>query len=229
MTSGKKYTIEEAEEILSKASNGNLTIDRSTYIDTQHRSRFFDKDYGEWWTTLNLIISNNRKHPKRALEEKKQTCMKNYGVENPMHSEEIKERFKKTNLERYGVENPMQNEQFKKNHQNALMEKYGVDNPMKNAEIALRSAINRNNSGIIKHWKTNEDCVWVGSYERKTLEYLNKNQIDYSWQPEVFTMPNGKTYRPDLYLIKENLYIEIKRLLQKRCSNKMAMVSRRAP
>jgi len=81
---------------------------------------------------------------------------------------------------------------------------------MQNVEVALKNAKAQRNSGIIKHWKTNEDCVWVGSYERKTLEYLNKNQIDYKWQPKVFKMPNGKTYRPDLYLIKEDRWVEIK-------------------
>ena len=45
---------------------------------------------------------------------------------------------------------------------------------------------------------------------QKVVRYLNKNQIEYSWQPEVFKLSTGRTYRPDLYLIDQDLWIEIK-------------------
>jgi len=40
-------------------------------------------------------------------------------------------------------------------------------------------------------------------------------KIDYNWQPQIFTMPNGKTYRPDLYLPDSDVWIEIKGYFRK--------------
>lgn len=72
-----------------------------------------------------------------------------------------------------------------------------------------------NNHYILYHWKTNEEIICVASYEKRVIENLNKNHIDFKWHPEIFKMPpdeNGKikTYRPDLYLILDNKWIEIK-------------------
>ena len=74
----------------------------------------------------------------------------------------------------------------------------------------LRAAKNSNNSYMLKHWKTGEEIVCVASYEKKAVEYFNKNKINFRWQPRSFLMPNGKTYRPDLYLFAAKKWIEIK-------------------
>lgn len=80
----------------------------------------------------------------------------------------------------------------------------------------LRRAKNSNNSGILFHWKTNEELVWKASWERKVIDYLNHNYINFWWQPTNFTTPfktkTGKfsTYRPDFYLPDSDIWIEIK-------------------
>ena len=79
----------------------------------------------------------------------------------------------------------------------------------------LQAARKSNNSCILKHWKTNEEIVCVASYEKKTVEYLYNNKINFKWQHKTFnlTLKNGKqtTYRPDLYLVgKKNPWVEIK-------------------
>lgn len=63
---------------------------------------------------------------------------------------------------------------------------------------------------VIKHWYTNDELVCVGSYEKRVVEYLNANKINFRWQPKTFTMPDGRTYRPDLYLFSNRKWIEIK-------------------
>jgi len=68
----------------------------------------------------------------------------------------------------------------------------------------------RNNRYTIKHWKTNKELVCQGSWEKLVVEYLNKNNINFRWQPRSFTMPNGKKYYPDLYLFGIKTWIEIK-------------------
>lgn len=100
-------------------------------------------------------------------------------------------------------------ERVEKSRQTCL-KKYGVNNPSQNKDIRLKAAKSSNNSYILYHWKTNEELICQGSWERKVIEFLNKNQIDYQWQPQSFTMINNKTYTPDLFLINEGKWIEIK-------------------
>ena len=73
-----------------------------------------------------------------------------------------------------------------------MLTKYGVENPMHHRDLSLKNAKSQNNSYVLYHWKTNEQIICQGSYERKVVEYFNKNKIEYQWQPKIFTMPNGK-------------------------------------
>lgn len=100
------------------------------------------------------------------------------------------------------------------------LEKYGVESPLQKLEIAIKQAKSSNNSTIKFHWKTNEELVCQGSYEAKTVDYLNANKINFEWQPKTFTMPNGKTYRPDLYLIDQDVWVEIKGWMRKDAQEK---------
>jgi hypothetical protein len=90
------------------------------------------------------------------------------------------------------------------------MKKYGVDHPSKNKEIASKTAKSQHNSFLLYHWKTGQELVCVCSYEKVVVEYLNNNTINFRWQPRTFIMPDGRTYRPDLYLFAHKLWVEIK-------------------
>lgn len=59
----------------------------------------------------------------------------------------------------------------------------------------------------------------MGSWESSVIDYLNNNKINYDWQPKTFNIPkevyltpkgNKATYRPDLFLIDEQKWVEIK-------------------
>jgi len=63
---------------------------------------------------------------------------------------------------------------------------------------------------IINEIIKDKELVCVGSYERRVVDYLNINEINFRWQSKTFMMPNGKTYRPDLYLFSTKKWIEIK-------------------
>jgi len=76
--------------------------------------------------------SNNSEEVKK---KKKQTCLKNYDVENPMQSEEIRETHKYTCLRKYGVENPSQSEETKKKKILAYLQHYGVFHPLNHPDI----------------------------------------------------------------------------------------------
>jgi hypothetical protein len=120
------------------------------------------------------------------------------------------ERIAKTNTQRYGSANPFSSKEIKSKIKKTLLDKYGVDNPTKDRDIALKAAQKTNFVFNLIHWKTNESLLCQGTWERVVVEWLNSNKIDFLWQPQTFTMSDGSTYRPDFYLIKEDLWVEVK-------------------
>lgn len=100
-------------------------------------------------------------------------------------------------------------ERVEKSKQTCL-NKYGVDNPSKNKDIRLKAAKSSNNSFVLHHWKTNKELICQGSWERKCVMLLNNKQINFEWQPNIFTLDDGRTYTPDLFIVDENKWIEIK-------------------
>lgn len=140
----------------------------------------------------NLTKGNTKSCGCESINLQKKTCLKIYGCESSFQNKEVRKKFERNNIKKYGVRYPAQNK-----------------------EIALKTAKSQKNSYILKHWKTGDEVVCVASYEKKVVEYLNKNKIDYKWQHKVFkmTISSGKqtTYRPDLYIVgKKKPWIEIK-------------------
>jgi len=60
-------------------------------------------------------------------EKKKNTCLKNHGVENPSQSSDILDKKKSTFIEKYGVENPFQSDAIKEKSKKTCQKKYGKD------------------------------------------------------------------------------------------------------
>ncbi len=53
--------------------------------------------------------------------------------------------------------------------------------------------------------------IWMrSSWELAFAKFLDELKIEWRYEPIRFKLKFGKTYRPDFYLIKKNLYIEIK-------------------
>lgn len=48
------------------------------------------------------------------------------------------------------------------------------------------------------------------SYEVIYANYLIVNGIDFEYEPQIFKLGEGKRYTPDFYIVKDDLYIEIK-------------------
>ena len=90
------------------------------------------------------------------------------------------------------------------------MLKYGCKSPNHVREIALKQARASNKQFIKTHWLTSEELVCQASWEAKVVDYLNQNQINYKWQPETIKLSTGNTYRPDLYLVDTDTWVEIK-------------------
>ena len=60
-------------------------------------------------------------------ERKKQTSLKNYGTEYPMHSKEVREKLKNSVMEKYGVKNPFQSKELMQKSRKTCLEKYGTE------------------------------------------------------------------------------------------------------
>ena len=65
----------------------------------------------------------------------KESCIRKYGVDNPIKSKEIQEKFKQTCIERYGVEHPWQTKGCQEKIKQTLIKKYGVDSSLKSKEV----------------------------------------------------------------------------------------------
>jgi len=199
------------KEILGKVFevHGNLVkIDLNTYDGYDGKSRFIDIDFGEWYATLHNVM-NGHSHPKRGNEKRKQTCLEKYGVNSVCKLDDIKIQKQLTCIKNYGVSNPQKSKIIRKKTQETNLIKYGVKAPIQNKNVAAKNAKAQNNSCILFHWKTNEELVCVGSYEKRVIEHLNKNQVDFDFQIP-FDMPDGRRYFVDLHLKEQNLWVEIK-------------------
>jgi len=84
----------------------------------------------------------------------------------------------------------------------------------------IKRALSSTNSYILYHWKTKEELICQGGWEKAVVDYLNKNKINFKWQNKIFNMPNGKTYRPDFYLFGQKKWIEIKGYFRKDAKEK---------
>jgi hypothetical protein len=105
-------------------------------------------------------------------------------------------------------------------NKNTCIKKYGVDHPSKDPYIAAKMAKGQLNATTIYHWKTGQQLICVASFEAAVINRLNELRIDYMWQSKIFTMPDGRTYRPDLYLIDFDAWIEIKGYFRKDAEEK---------
>lgn len=63
------------------------------------------------------------------------SCLKKYGVSNPMKSGEVKAKFKQTCLSRYAVSNPSKDKSVQQKKQRTLLRNYGVTTPLASAHI----------------------------------------------------------------------------------------------
>jgi hypothetical protein len=204
-----------------------VKLDESTYTHTHNKARFIDEKYGEWWA-FPLNVARGHLHKNRGREKssakklnetlKRYTLPKGISIDiSTFYGLNKKARFID---EQYGewwttarnvLEKRCGHPNGKMSKMKSTMEKrYGISHTMQSDAFFSKSMKSQLKSTNMIHWKTSEVLCCVGSYENFVVDYLNKNMIDFSWQKDVFIMPDGRTYRPDFFLEKENVYVEIK-------------------
>ena len=165
----------------------------------------------------------------------RETCVKNYGVENPLQSEEIRQKFRETCIENYGVEHPMQNEEIKQKSRETCVEKYGVENPMQNPEILNQHQI----AGFKrKIFKTPTGQLWhLQGYEHLVAPKLIEEYGEESITPELKEVPripwfdeNGQMhyYFCDFYVEPHKLVVEVKSTYTQKVDDEKIQGTRKA-
>jgi hypothetical protein len=211
-----------------------VKIVEESYVAMAKKATFEDVKYGQW-SALVCFVSNGACHPKRSrdsrkirIEEVKKRLSFLYEgcvtiIENTYSSVGGRAHFVDSIFGEFecivisvltDVGCHPKRKALRRAETN--IKKTGFPYPSQNKETALKASKTTNHTYLVYHWKTDEEIVCKASYELKVAEYLNANKIDFEWQPRIFTTPfltskgNLSTYRPDLFLVKENKWIEIK-------------------
>lgn len=210
----KKYGVENVlqnEEIKQKVKNTCLEKYGVEYALQSNEIKKQIKATNKRKYNVNAPAQNKKIRAKQL-----KTCKEKYGDKYFFRTKEFRNKSERTCMKKYGVKYGIQSDEIKEKSKKTCLKKYGVDHPSKDPNIALKMARNSNRSIVMRHWKTNGEIICIGSYEVKVIEYLNKNKVNFLWQPKIFITPfktptgRNSSYRPDIYLLEDNKWIEIK-------------------
>jgi len=130
-----------------------------------------------------------------SVEKRKQTSLKNYGVEYPMAAKEVQEKFKNTCRERYNVDFYMQNEDSKKRFKRTCIEKYGVDNPNKHSSVMTKRKLTNLERYNKEHFLQTEEFK-----DKSKKTYFNKTGYYHNMQNSIsFNKNKMSAYKLKLY------------------------------
>jgi hypothetical protein len=140
---------------------------------------------------------------KNALENRKNTCITLYGVDNTFQNENKKNKIKETNIKRYGVEHPTQNKKIMEKIKKTNIQKYGVICTLQNEDVK-----NKCKDTFIK--KYGIECPQQSQeVKEKTKETcLKKYGVEYTLQsPEI--REKGKETCYQIYGVEHNSQSEL--------------------
>jgi hypothetical protein len=203
-----------------------IVLDVATYVSKHEPARFVDKEFGEWWACPKEVLRGHTLHRKRALQLGQNIKLSAADVmaRLPGHisldassyvNTAVKARFVDAdygewwvtpNQVLFGSHHP---ERAKENRKRTCIARYGVEHVTQSREMFVKGQKTKRKTVHIKHWKTGETLVCVGSYEKAVVEWLNKEETEFSWQIP-FVLSGGRVYYCDLYLHSEDKYVEIK-------------------
>jgi hypothetical protein len=131
----KKPIMVLVEDLMPGSTSIITTICDSCGSEKSSEFRFY-------WEYTNGLKSKYYCNKCNSIKRKK-TCLKKWGVDNPMKSEEIKHRLKRSLEKKYGVDSFSKTEEFKEKYKSTCLEKWGVDNSFQ-SEI-IKSKIREKN------------------------------------------------------------------------------------
>jgi len=153
-------------------------------------------------------------------EKNKKSLQEKYGVEQYFQSDDYKEKYRKAMIDKYGVEHFSLTDEFRSKYKVTSLKKYGTVHPMQNIEVFEKQ---QKNSYYYKDYTLpSGKIVRIQGYEDKALDELlliyREEDLLIS-NHDIFSKFGAfeyeyeeKTHRyfPDIFLIPENRFIEVK-------------------
>lgn len=180
---GSKYASPEgiAQGILKRTEKYG-----SDYIVDKGRQTKLNKYGYAGYTNPDKISEtwNNKTYEEkqRIVSKQQTTCIKRYGVRNPMQTQALRDRVKQTCIEKYGVDNPFKSKDIKDKIHEINLQKYGTKYP-----VVLYSYMNG---------KT------ISNINKAVYQQLVDNNIDCELEKRI----NDNSY--DIF-VKPNILLEI--------------------
>ncbi len=141
----------------------------------------------------------------KTKEKKKQTCLENYGVENPSQSEEIKEKKKQTCLENYGVSVPSKSPIVKDKMQKTMLKIYGVSFPAQSPIVKdkmQKTCLEKYN--VDNYFKLINKERKVSEEEMTDFQIYHRRVSSITRQQKIESLPNFK--KRDNHAFNEDAY-----------------------
>ena len=148
------------------------------------------------------------------------SCIEKYGTKHYSQTEKFQKGMKEHNFEKYGVEHYSQTSEFKEKIKKTCIKRYGVEHHMQSLEVFEKQQ--RNSYYFKDYILPSGKIARVQGYEPRALDELlltykeedlliSNHDIFMRFGAFVYFM-NGKKHRyyPDIYLIPENRFIEVK-------------------
>lgn len=225
----KKLSLSTINDRLRQKHGDLVSIDYATYVNANTPAKFIDVEFGEWWAQPGSVFRGSR-HKKRAefsrripvneindkLKSVHGSCVKlveSTYVHTYKKCTFVDEKFGEWQAYPHNVLNgsthPKRGLECRKS---TWKQKYGVDNPFKSTVIQEKALRSGRHVTRVKHWRSGETLVCVGSYEVAFVNWCNANEIDFDWQI-WHTTPWKKRYRIDAKILSgqyADTWIEIK-------------------
>jgi len=235
ISKSKTIPLEKIKQNLKKNRGDGITIDESTYKNTNTKCIFIDEDYGPWPARPTDVINKRESHPKRAQQQRIKT--------STLDVETIKERIKQlkgdvliidestyinTKTKCRFIDKDFPNDEWWETPNNILskncdhpkkragkiaqtcFENYGVKNPQQNKEIHLKTTRSQNKHTIKHNWETGEEIDCQAGWEPLVVDHWNEDKERFRWQIPFENKEKGYVYFVDAYLPDKDIYIEIK-------------------
>lgn len=203
-----------------------VVIRPESYRGINKPATFVDEEYGEF-VALPKAVMKGTVHRKRAVAEKRSVRLSAEDIQADLPSwltivaetytntstkakfidSEFGEFWAKPNTIRNGQ--PGHPGRGRRQTKQTNMDRYGATSPFGNKDIFAKAQRSMRKTKAATYWKTGEELSCRGSYEVAVVTWLNDSMVEFEWQIP-FVLENGSTYYCDLYLVKEDKYVEIK-------------------
>jgi len=182
-------------------------IDTPNCLECDNTVSFIDSisGYRKYCTRKCMVNSDYIKN------QRKKTCIKKYGVDNPSKNEKIKESVKKTNNEKFGVDYPMMSENIKVKSKLYFKKEYGVDNPSNVPEVQKkRTKTMMERYGVNCYTKTNEFIIKCQHTKLNNHQNKNYNNREKAMETMMYRYGHESFTQTEEY-VKKSKYTSIER------------------